>query len=186
MKRTQLAIAVIGVAITLAAESPICRRIVFHTVHRRHSKAVLSSWAEWNKMHGPPKPKDILAELDLACPPIDLANTAANDFVPLNPWPVWNQPEMEPDDFVAANPSPTLNQPEIGSNERHILQSLGVLEAQEAPILTFYVGPPAPTPVPEPTTVALVGSGLLALLAKRQRRLKWLARLPLSGLFVRC
>ena len=144
MKRTHLAIGVVGIAITLAAEIPACHRIVFRAVHRHHSKATLASWAEWNKTHVPPKPKEILAELDLACPPVDLAAIDTSDFIPAKVVPNWEPVEIEPG-------VTTLDVPEAGN-----------------PTLGYVLTPPfvpyaAAVTTPEPWPLGLILLGVTVL-----------------------
>lgn len=145
MKRTHLAIGIIGIALTLAAE-PVCQRIVFRAAHRHHSKATLASWAEWNKTHIPPKPKDILTELDLACPPMNLAAIDTGDFIPVEVVPVWEPVEFEPDVTVAALDVPDIDNPSVGY--------------VPAPPFVPY-GAAVPTPEPWPLGLVLLGAGCL-------------------------
>ena len=146
MKRTHLAIGIVGIAITLAAEIPACHRIVFRAVRRHHSKATLASWAEWNKMHEPPKPKEILAELDLACPPVDLAAIDTGDFIPAEVVPTWEPVEIEPDVTVAALEVPEADNLTLG----YVLTP---------PFVPYAVA--VPTPEPWPIGLVLLGTSCL-------------------------
>jgi hypothetical protein len=148
MKHTYLAISLIGVAITLAAEIPACHRIIFRVVPHHHSKATLAKWAEWNKTHVPPSPKEILAELDLACPPVDLEEIDTGDFIPAEVVPAWEPVEFEPDVTLVALEVPETDYPSFGY------------------ALTPPFAPYALTPVPEPWTFGMVAVGMAAMFVK--------------------
>jgi hypothetical protein len=148
MKRTQLAIGIVAVALTLAAE-PVCQRLVFRAAHRHHSKATLASWAEWNKTHVPLKPKEIIAELDLACPPLDVAAIDTGDFIPAEVVPTW-----EPDEVVLVD--------ELHDLPYDYLVPTGLVEG--APLLL--ASSIAAQPVPEPWPIGLVMFGASCLYMK--------------------
>lgn len=152
MKRTQLAIGVVGIAITLAAESPVCRRILVPVIHPHHSKATLAKWAEWNKTHVPPTPKQVLAEIDLACPEVKTFDSDQVDFIiPTEP-PVWIDSEVTPDTAVM---------PQVALVEiEYYLPSTPL----------FLPRLPAAAPVPEPSSILLLLTGMLAVCFKKKVR----------------
>jgi hypothetical protein len=155
MKRTHLAIAIVGVSVLLAAETPICRRILIPVIHRHHSKATLAKWAEWNKTHVPPTPKQILAEIDLVCAAIPTQHLDLDTFVLPVDAPVWVEPSVEP------HPA-KLSAPGYVIPERTVLAVQSIYSLPGGPFPVAYQ-PPTVAPVPEPSAIYLMLTGIIAL-----------------------
>lgn len=145
MKKSYLAILIIGVSITLAAETPTCTQFVLKVVAHHHSKATLKKWADWRQQHPhwvPATPQETLARLNFACNPIETKSVGQSGFILPQDGPQWIDTESV----------------QVPVEETKVAEYAQVqLEPNWTPLVST-VTPMAP--IPEPSTFYLALTGL--------------------------
>lgn len=157
MRRAWLAISVCGLSVTLSAATLVCRRMIFDLgpkkLDHKPTQAALDSWKEYNKTHIPPKPKEILREIDLICPEVQLEQPEIGFLIAPAVSPEWDDQGLE----VRVQITPAAAIEEVKNEAVHPAVYLP----------TILKVPTVPTEVPEPESLYLLLTGALAVSASR-------------------
>lgn len=168
MKHTWMAIGVCGLSILLAAETPVCKRLIFDLglkkMGHKPSKATLAKWNEYNKTHIPPKPKKIMKELDLICPEIEPGSADINFILQPEVIPQWNNQEISE---ALAQVSPAEVESEVEQAD-----TTSQTETFHSAFTTAKVASVPPIQTPEPGSIFLLGTGLLGIAGLLKSRKK--------------